>query len=165
MAQVGSLVARTLGGIFRADSGISFAVGLVAAQEGLTADALPVAKVVERNVAPDTLEKQIGAQYPSLHIYCEGLKNSLREKFTTFSGTARMAIDVRVTGDRIEALEDQMRLYVDAATQVLDLNRGDWGSGLFYTGGYEVAFSSVKAGGKNYLQTAKIAFDVQVSVN
>ena len=50
--------------------------------------------------------------------------------------------------DRIEGLEDQLRLYVDAVTQVLDANRGSWGQGAFYTGGYEVNFEPVQQGGQ-----------------
>jgi hypothetical protein len=52
---------------------------------------------------------------------------------------------------------------VDVLTDVLDANRGDWGDGVFYTGGYEVVFGAVKSGGKNFLQQAKITFDMDVS--
>ena len=59
------------------------------------------------------------------------------EKFRTFSGKVRTVAEIRVSQDRIEGLEDQLRLYVDAVTQILDSNRGSWGLGAFYTGGYE----------------------------
>ena len=47
--------------------------------------------------------------------------------------------------------------------QVLNANRGDWGSGMFYCGEYQTAFSAVKHGGKNFLQVAKITFDIGVN--
>ena len=65
--------------------------------------------------------------------------------------------------DRIEGLEERVRLYVDAVTQVLDANRGSWGQGAFYTGGYEVTFDPVQHGGQNFLQIAKVSFEVDVS--
>jgi hypothetical protein len=50
-------------------------------------------------------------------------------------------------------------------TQVLDGNRGDWGSGMYYAGGYQVAFGAVKHGGKNYIQVAKVTFEIGVSIS
>jgi hypothetical protein len=165
MAQVANTVARAVGGILKAETGIPFAVGLLVAQERLLPESLPVARIVERYIASDTLEKQVGAMYPSMHVYCEALENQLTERFRTFSGTAKMAIDVRVTGDHLESIENQIRHYVDAATQVLDMNRGDWGNGMFYSGGYTVTFAPIRSGGRNYLQTAKVTFNVNVSAN
>jgi hypothetical protein len=46
---------------------------------------------------------------------------------------------------------------------VLDGNRGSWGEGAFFTGGYEVTFDPVQHGGKNFLQIAKVVFDVDLS--
>jgi hypothetical protein len=73
-------------------------------------------------------------------------------------------MEVRSSQDRLEGLERQVQLYVDAVTKVLDGNRGDWGDGFFYGGGYEVVFGPVKRGGKSYLQTARISVDVDVSI-
>jgi hypothetical protein len=36
---------------------------------------------------------------------------------------------------------------------------------MFYTGGYEVQFGPVKQGGKNYLQVAKVKFEVNMSAD
>ena len=41
---------------------------------------------------------------------------------------------------------------------------GDWGQGMFFAGGYEVAFEPVRHGGKNFLQVAKVSFEVDLSV-
>jgi hypothetical protein len=57
-----------------------------------------------------------------------------------------------------------LELYVEAITGVLDANRGDWGNGVFYGGGYEVTFGASKHGGKNFLQAARVTFDVDVSI-
>jgi hypothetical protein len=36
---------------------------------------------------------------------------------------------------------------------------------MYYTGGYEVALGAVKHGGRNFIQTAKITFQIGVSRN
>ena len=74
-----------------------------------------------------------------------------------------MAVEVRVSQDRLEGIEGKLQSYAEAVTQVLDRSRGDWSEGMFYTGGYEVAFGPVKRGGKNFVQVAKVAFEVEVS--
>jgi hypothetical protein len=87
----------------------------------------------------------------------------LIEKFRTFSGKIRTVAEVRVSQDRIEGLEERVRLYVDAVTLILDGNRGSWGQGMFFTGGYEVKFDPIQHGGRNFLQLAKVIFEVDLS--
>ena len=102
-------------------------------------------------------------KYPVVHVYCDRIQNLLVEKFRRFSGKVRTVAEIRVSQDRIEGLEEQTRLYVDAITQVLDQNRGSWDQGMFYTGGYEVKFEPVQHGGRNLLQIAKVIFEVDLS--
>jgi hypothetical protein len=98
-------------------------------------------------------------------VYCEQIVNQMTEKFRTFSGTVQMTVEIRHSQDRLEGLQAGLDLYVDAMTAVLDTSRGDWGDGAFYGGGYKVAFSAVKQGGKNFIQVAKIIFEIGVSKN
>ena len=76
----------------------------------------------------------------------------------------KLSVDVRVSQDRLEDIERQLELYVEAVTDVLDANRGDWGQGMFYTGGYEVSFGGTRHGGRNFVQSAKVTFEVDVSL-
>jgi hypothetical protein len=50
-------------------------------------------------------------------------------------------------------------------TEVLENKRGSWGQGVCYLGGYEVSFPAVKHGGRNFLQTAKVTFELEVTSN
>ena len=104
-------------------------------------------------------------KYPTLLLYCEKITNDLREKFRTFSGKAHLVVEVRMSQDRIEGLGKLLEIYVDTVTRILDQNRGDWGNGMFYTGGYEAAFGEIQHGGRNFIQTAKIRFEVAVSID
>ncbi|MEO8026326.1 MAG: hypothetical protein ABI823_07620 [Bryobacteraceae bacterium] len=163
MAQVASIGVRKLIDILSGPEGLQPALAGLANDMGVEPSAVAAAIVAGQNVAAEVLEKSAGAGYPSMQVYCERVVNSLREKFRTFSGKARMVVEARVSQDRIEGIEAKLQLYVDAATQVLDGNRGDWGQGMFYTGGYEVSYSPVRHGGRNFLQTAKVVFEIDIS--
>jgi hypothetical protein len=120
-------------------------------------------QVHAENVAPELAEKTAGAWYPGLYVYCDRVINDQVEKFRTFSGRVRVGIDVRNSQDRLEGLADSMELLVDAVGDVLATSRGDWLDGMFYGGKYEVSFGPVKHGGKNFVQTAKVTFEIGVS--
>jgi hypothetical protein len=129
------------------------------------AQALAQAQVLTQNVAADLAEKSTVVQYPVLQVYCEKIVNSMAEKFRTFSGTVQMAIEVRESAERLEILEDRLASSTDTVTQALDASRGDWGNGMYYSGGYQVSFAAVKHGGKNFIQTAKVTFEIGASIN
>ena len=164
MAQIGTKAVLKAAGLLRAPSGLQAGLAAIAQANRVVLPLLELAQIIAQNVPAELMEKSAGTKYPAFHVYCEKLQNTLREKFSQFSGTATLNVDVRVTHDRLEGLDQMLQWYVDALTEVLDSNRGDWNSGLFYTGGYTVTYQPVKHGGKNFLQTAKVSFDVQVSV-
>lgn len=164
MAQIGTKAVEKAASLLRAPAGLQAGLAAVAQANKVVLPVVEATQIIAQNIPAEVIEKSAGTRYPAFHIYCEKLQNTLREKFRRFSGTASLNVDVRVTHDRLEGLEGNLQWHVDALTEVLDSNRGDWGQGLFYTGGYTVTYQPVKHGGKNFLQTAKVSFDVQVSV-
>ena len=118
-----------------------------------------------QNAAADLVERSTVTQYPSIQVYCEKIVNDLGEKFQTFSGSVHMAIEIRHSQDGLEGLEAAVELYVDAVMRTLDMNRGDWGDGMYYAGGYQVAFGAVKHGGRNFVQVAKVTFEIGAGIN
>jgi hypothetical protein len=150
--------------MLRAEDGL--AAVLTEMQNG--SDSIPgstdITAVLEQFIGADLAEKAVAVKYPVIHVYCDRVVNKLTEKFRTFSGTASLVIDVRVTHDHANDLQQSLAFYVDVVTEVLHRRRGDWGGGVFYTGGYEIAFNAVKRGGKNYLQNALITLEVFISV-
>jgi len=136
------------------------------ALSGATAIApLKPAQILSLNVALELVERATAVQYPAMNVYCEKLANQLVEKFRTFSGISQMAIEVRHSQDRLDGLQNTVELYTSAVTQTLDANRGDWGGGMYYAGGYQVTFGAIKSGGINFVQTAKVTFEIGVSIN
>jgi hypothetical protein len=131
----------------------------------VTAGVFGPSQLRSQNVALELAERAATVQYPIVHIYCDKVINDQREKFRSFSGRAQMTIEVRHSQDRLDALQDALEVYADAAAQALSASRGDWGDGMSYNGGYEISFGAAKQGGKNFVQVAKVTFEIQVSRN
>jgi hypothetical protein len=162
MAQVQTLATKRLLELLRANDGIAAVCEELrsTAEDGPREDPA----VLEQHISADLAEKAATVKYPVLHVYCDRVANKLTEKFRTFSGTASIVLELRVTHDHVTDLQRNLAFYVDALTEFLHRRRGDWGGGAFYTGGYDVAIQPVKRGGKNYLQAAAISLEVQMSV-
>ena len=163
MASVGKRAASKTVHLLQSPSGLSDNLAAMNEIEGLQLPEIGNRQMHLANIAVDLLDRSAGTLYPAAHVYCEKIVNQLREKFRVFSGKAHLAIEVRVSQDRLEGIEEALQVYVDAVTRVLDQNRGDWGDGMFYTGGYEATFGPVRRGGRNFIQTGKVMFEVQVS--
>jgi hypothetical protein len=163
MAALGSLAADKVLSIMTAATGLPYRVAALAEQESVELAAIEPSQVIGQQVGYETAERTAGVVYPAVYVYCEGLANLQKEKFRTFSGKAYMVVEVRTTHDRLEQVSKNLQYYAGAATEVLDGQRGDWGSGMFYTGGYKVEFGPIKHGGRNFLQVAKVQFEVDVS--
>ena len=162
-AKLGSAIATKTIQRMNGPSGVNHGLAALSAADGAPVPRLETDQVRAQNAAPDLAERAGSTKYPTISVYCEKLANSQAEKFRSFSGTARMTVEVRHSQDRLDGLQDMLDLCTDAVTQSLSSSRGDWGDGIFYGGGYEVAFGAVKQGGKNFIQAAKITFEVGVS--
>jgi len=163
MPAIGAAATQAVVEMLAGATGLPFTVPNLSQQDNVTLPPIGPGQIASENVAFEMVEKTAGVTYPAVYVYCEKISNVLREKFRTFSGTASMAVEVRVSYDLLDRLGRSLHLYAAAVTEVLDSQRGDWGNGMFFTGGYQVTFGPVKRGGSNFLQTAKISFDVDVS--
>jgi hypothetical protein len=163
--QIASLTTKKLLDVLTISPGVPEAVAALVSVQGLTLPALSAQQIVGQNIPPEIAEKSVSCQYPLIYVYCSKIANLQREKFRGFSGNAEMAVEARVSQDRLDGIEANLRTYVDATTQVLSANTGDWGDGVFYTGGYEVSFGGVKHGGRNFIQIAKVSFSLEISAD
>src|SRR5580692_2552791 len=145
MARTGSVVTGLFAGFLNdPTTGLVPTVARLASDTGVALTPIPPAHVIQQNTPVPLAERSAAVKYPVVHVYSNRTRNMLTEKFRTFSGKVGMVAEVRVSQDRIEGLEDQLRLYVDSITAVLDTNRGSWGQGAFFTGGYEVNYDPVQ---------------------
>lgn len=165
MVKLGHTATNKLLELLIAPTGLSSSITTLAQSEEVVLPAIGDKQVFTHNVSFELVERSVDNKYPSVHIYCEKVANLLIEKFRTFSGKVYMAVEVRFSQDRLEALDRKLDLYVDAVARVLDQNRGDWGQGIFFAGAYQAVFGPVKHGGRNFIQIAKITFELEVSSN
>ncbi len=165
MNTIGSTATTTVIGLIGGPNGMNANLGSLSAPDSSLAFPIDAGQIYGQNVSSELAERSKTTTYPSVYVYCEKLANTLTEKFRTFSGNIQMAIEVRHSQDRLDGIQNTLELYADSVTQVLDGERGDWGNGLYYSGGYSVAVGPVKHGGRNFLQTAKITFQIEVSIS
>lgn len=165
MITLGSTATTTVIGMISGPTGINANLGSLSAPDSSIATPINLGQIYGQNVSPDLAERAKATNYPSVYVYCEKIANTQTEKFRSFSGNMQMAIEVRHSQDRVDGIQNALELYVDSVTQVLNSGRGDWGNGLYYAGGYSVAVGAVKHGGRNFIQIAKITFQIEVSIN
>ncbi|HYL37177.1 MAG TPA: hypothetical protein VEV17_14770 [Bryobacteraceae bacterium] len=165
MSQIASVTTKKLLNVLATSPGVPEAVAALISADSLVLPAISVPQIVGQNVAADVAEKSISSKYPLIYVYCSKITNAQREKFRNFSGDAEMVVEARVSQDRLDGIESHLHAYVDAITQVLNAKRGDWGDGVFYTGGYEVSFAGVKHGGRNFIQIARVSFALEISAD
>jgi hypothetical protein len=165
MPQIAIVTTQKLLGVLATSPGVPEAVAALTSVQGLELPPISSDQIVAQNVAPDVAEKTVSTKYPLLYVYCSKIVNVQREKFRKFSGDAEMVVEARVSQDRLDGIETNLHVYVDAITQVLNDNRGDWGDGVFYSGGYEISFGGIKHGGRNFIHIAKISFALEISAD
>lgn len=164
MARISSIATSALSQHLSGEQGVSEKIGQLILSTGINMPTIASSDIMERHVAAELAEKTSGVRYPVVYVYCEKVTNNLREKFRTFSGTADLSVEVRVSHEHMDELQGWLQTYIEAVTEVLDKKRGQWANGVFYTGGYEIQFGPIKRGGRSFVQTAKVELKVNVSV-
>ena len=159
---IGTLTSAVMNRLSSPADGIGIRAAAMA-QADTALQSLGIKTIIAQNVSVDLSDKAGQVHYPALLVYCDKMSNALKEKFRRFSGKAHMVVEVRHSQDRFEGIETALQMYVDAVCALLDDSRGEWGDGAFYVGGYDVAYDPVARGGRNYMQRAKVGFDVEVS--
>jgi len=120
-------------------------------------------RIIAAHMTPEEHEKAGRVRYPIVLVYCDRMQNQHREKFRRFSGTLRLAVEVRVSADRLDQIQDALYAQTEAVLDVLERNRGCLESGAFWNGKYEVDFSTLRRGGAQYLQSARVLLELEVS--
>ncbi len=163
MPAIGRATTEKVAGLLASETGLAYSVAELRQSEAVDLPVIGTEQILAQNISAEVAERRPGVIYPAFYVYCDRLRNDLKEKFRLFSGKADMAVEVRVSSDTLDTLGSDLQLYAAAVITVLDTHRGDWGDGTFYAGGYTVDFGPVKRGGRNFLQGAKIAFQMDVS--
>jgi hypothetical protein len=149
--------------LLAAPEGLAKSLAEWAGPNGVTPLSVTNRQVVPANISADLAEKQARVRYPLFLVYCDRIENRLKEKFRRFSGALRLVVEVRVSSDRPERLQEELHAHTEAVLEVLEQNRGCLGDGLTWGGTYEVDFNPIRHGGANYLQSARITLALDLS--
>lgn len=163
MSRVASIAIQKAVDIFTAEESLAPVLERIAKEDGQAAPTLEREQVIASAASAELMEKHGRVRYPYLQVHCERVTNGMQEKFRRFSGTVRIGVEARCSSERLALAEREARWIADALAEVLDLNRGDWGDGFYYAGGYEITFGTTRTGGRNFVQTAKVTFEVSVA--
>ena len=158
----GTLTAQVIALLTDTTSGINVRITSIEANDS-TLKGIGIRSIVSQNVSVEIAESSGQAVYPALLVYCDRVQNILQEKFREFSGRVHIVIEVRQTQEKLDQIEQNTEMYVDAVCALLGEARGDWGDGASYSGGYQVDYEPVAMGGKNFVQRAKVSFAVELS--
>lgn len=159
------LAAQKMFNLLTAANGLQQQLNTLAIEANLNLPAITAAEIVLSSVSPDIADKDVQLSYPRVCLYSSGLKNTQLEKFRSLSGTIAAVAEIWASGNMVTQSDQWIHFYVEAVTQVLRQNIGDWGDGVFFSGIYDTQFQQPKAGGFGFVQSAKVTCDLNVSRN
>src|SRR5687767_536822 len=101
MARTESAATGFLARVLRGETGVNSRIGELRAAN-IELPAINGVEILRQHVSAEIAERAGNIRYPVAHVYCEKVVNQLREKFRTFSGTAQLIVEIRVSHDHIE---------------------------------------------------------------
>ena len=122
-------------------------------------------QIVLSSVAADMADKDLQLTYPRIAIYSTGLRNLQVEKFRSLSGVISVTSELWASANLLQQADQWIHCYVEALTEILRKNIGDWRDGIFFSGAYDVSFQAPKTGGVGYFGSAKVSCNLNVSRN
>lgn len=121
--------------------------------------------VVLSSANPDLGDKSLQLTYPRVCIYSGGLRNLQTEKFRSLSGIISVVADIWASSSLVQEADQWIHFYVEAISDILRSNIGDWGYGMFFSGVYDAQIQQPKAGGLGWVESAKVTCSLNVSQN
>ena len=140
-------------------------IAAIAVSCNVNVPVITAGQVVLSSATPDIGDSNIQLQYPRVCIYSGGVKNAQIEKFRSLSGTLAITAEIWASGNLVMNTDQWIHFYVEAATNILRQNIGDWGDGIFFSGLYDVQFQAPRAGGLGFVQSARVTCNLNVSRN
>lgn len=140
-------------------------ISAIAASSQMNVPPIPSNQVVLTSVTPDIGDKNFQLTYPRICLYSTVVRNTHIEKFRSLSGTVSVTAEVWASANLLQDTDQWIHFYVEAMTNILRQNIGDWGDGIFFSGVYDVQFQQPKAGGLGFVESAKVTCTLNISRN
>ena len=159
------LAAKKLAALLTNASAIQNEISSISAESGIEVPTIPASQVYLSSAPAGMAELQQELGYPRVSVFSTRVKNTQVEKFRSLSGSVTVSAEIAATADLLSDVDTWIHFYVEAITNILRENRGDWNDGVFYSGAYEVDIQPPKPGASGFLQIARVNFEVGVSRN
>jgi hypothetical protein len=163
MLPISILSAQKILNLLTAGDALKNGIAELAASTGASIPAISSTQVMLSSISPDMADKQVQLTYPRVCLYSERIKNTQVEKFRSLSGTVAVTAEVWASANLVQQTDSWIHYYVEAMTNILRVNIGDWSDGIFFGGAYDVQFQAPKSGGFGYVQSAKVTCSFNVS--
>ena len=159
------LAAQKLANLLTTQNALQQEIGNLATSTNVLIPSIPPGQVVLSAALPEMGDKDLQLTYPRVCLYSAVMKNSQVEKFRSLSGTVSVVAEVWASGNLMSDTDHWIHFYIEAVTNILRRNIGDWGDGIFFSGIYDVQLQAPKAGGIGYVEAAKVSCVLNVSRN
>jgi hypothetical protein len=165
MLPLSLLAAEKIASLLTNSNLLATEIGQIAADNNVNIPPIASTQVLLSSATPDIGDLRAQMSYPRVCIYSDTIKNTRIEKFRSLSGTVGVIAEIWASANLVQQTDQWIHYYVEALTEILRQNTGDWQDGLFFSGIYTVQFAPPKAGGLGYVQSAKVACSLNVSLN
>jgi hypothetical protein len=159
------LAAQKLSDLLTGTNALQQHLSVIANATNSNVPSISGSQVVLSSIGPDIADKSLQLSYPRICLYSSGLKNTQAEKFRSLSGNLSVIAEIWASGNLVNDVDQWIHFYVEAMTNVLRQNIGDWGDGVFFSGVYDVQFQPAKPGGLGYVESARVMCSLTVSRN
>ena len=165
MLPVTLLAAQNLATLLAASSGGETEVDALALESNIEIPPIPSSQIYVSSAPAFMADSQQEIGYPRISVFSSKVKNTQTEKFRSLSGYATVTAEIAITGDTVSDVDTYIHFYVEALTNILQRNRGDWGNGISFFGAYDLEIQPPQAGAGGFVQLARLNFEVGVSRN
>jgi hypothetical protein len=159
------LVAQKVSDLLVMGNALQQQIDMIAKACNKTVPLIGLGQVVLSSASPDLGDKAVQLTYSRVCLYSAGLRNTRLEKFRSLSGSIAVVADIWASANLVDEVDEWIHFYVEAITNILGQNIGDWGDGIFFSGAYDVQFQIPKVGGIGYVESAKLTCNLNISRN
>lgn len=157
------LAVQKLSNLLTNQNALQEQISVLASSCNANVPAITPEQVLLSSAPPVIGDSSLQLTYPRVCLFSNGLKNLQTEKFRSLSGTIAIVAQIWASGDLATDTDRWIHFYVEALTEVLRQNIGDWGTGLFFSGMYDVQIQPPKAGGLGFVESATVTCNLNVS--
>jgi hypothetical protein len=164
MTPISTLAVQKLISILTTGNALQQTLAAIEATAQVQVPVISTTQIVASSAAPDLADNNLQMSYPRVCVYTNGIQNKQIEKFRSFSGTLTVVVEIWASANLLTQTDQWIHFYIEAVTELLRSNIGDWGNGFFFSGKYDVQFQPPKAGGFGFVESSKLTITLNVSL-